>query len=260
MKMILHTIAVAFSMFSAVPVPHLEWTPENMRWMLAALPLVGALCGLACWGWAALCAFLALPAVLRGAGLCLLPVLLTGGVHLDGYADTSDALASHASPERRQEILKDSHLGAFAAIRLCGYFLACFALWAALPRYDGPAFLMAFCLSRALSGLAVAAFPLARNSGLAHAFAEAADRKRLRAVLAALAAALALALCWRGTAGVFMAGTALCVFLYYRRMCRVEFGGISGDLAGWFLQTAELWMLGAACAVQYVEPVVRRLS
>ena len=215
MKMILHTIAVAFSMFSAVPAPHLEWTPENMRWMLAALPLVGALCGLACWGWAALCAFLALPAVLRGAGLCLLPVLLTGGVHLDGYADTCDALASHASPQRRQEILKDPHLGAFAAIRLCCYFLASFALWTALPRYESPAFLLSFCLSRALSGLAIAAFPLARNSG---------------------------------------------VFLFYRSMARNAFGGISGDLAGWFLQTAELWMLAAACAAQYLEPFLRRLS
>jgi len=118
---------------------------------------VGLAAGGACWGWSALCGLLALPDILRGAGLCLLPVLITGGVHLDGYADTCDALASHASPQRRQEILKDPHLGAFAAIRLCVYFLASFALWTALPRYDGPAFLLAFCLSRALSGLAIAA-------------------------------------------------------------------------------------------------------
>lgn len=259
MKTLLGAVAAAFSMFSALPVPQVPWDERHMRWMLAAFPLVGLVIGGACWGWNTLCGALALPDILRGAGLCLLPVLITGGVHLDGYADTCDALASHAGPQRRQEILKDPHLGAFAAIRLCCYYLASFALWTALPRYDGPAFLLAFCLSRALSGLAIAAFPLARDTGLAHTFAAAADRRRLRRLLAALAALLAILLCPRGLAGTTMTAAALGVFLCYRHMARMSFGGISGDLAGWFLQTAELWMLAAACAAQYLEPFLRRL-
>ena len=48
-----------------------------------------------------------------------------------------------------------------------------------------------------------------------------------------------------------MALAALGVFLRYRRMARVEFGGLSGDLAGWFVQTAELWMLAALVLTQY---------
>ena len=259
MKTVLGTVAAAFSMFSALPVPQVSWDEKNMRWMLAAFPLVGLTAGGACWAWDALCGLLNLPAILRGAGLCLLPVLVTGGVHLDGYADTCDALASHASPRRRQEILKDPHLGAFAAIRLCCCLLAAFALWTALPRYDGPAFLLSFCLSRALSGLAIAAFPLARNTGLAHTFAAAADRRRLRNLLSLLSLLLAALLCLTGPGGISMAAAALGVFLFYRSMARNAFGGISGDLAGWFLQTAELWMLAAACAAQYLEPFVRRL-
>lgn len=257
MKTVLGAAAIAFSMFSALPVPQVPWDEKHMRWMLAAFPLVGLVIGGACWGWNALCGALALPDVLRGAGLCLLPVLVTGGVHLDGYADTWDALSSRAGPERRQEILKDPRMGAFAGIRLCSYFLASFALWTALPRYDGPAFLLAFCLSRTLSGLAVAAFPLARSTGLAHAFAAAADRRRLRNVLSVLAALLTVNLGLRGAAGFAMAAAALAVFLFYRRMAPREFGGLSGDLAGWFLQTAELWMLAAACAAQYLEPLWR---
>lgn len=257
MKTALGAVAIAFSMFSALPVPQVPWDEKHMRWMLAAFPLVGLVCGAACLGWDTLCGFLALPDILRGAGLCLLPVLITGGVHLDGCADTWDALASHAPPERRQEILKDPRMGAFAGIRLCCYFLASFALWTALPRYDGPAFLLSFCLSRALSGLAIAAFPLARDTGLAHAFAAAADRRRLRNVLSVLSALLMVNLGLRGIAGTAMAAAALMVFLYYRSMARRLFGGVSGDLAGWFLQTAELWMLAAACAVQYLEPLWR---
>ncbi|MFR7551676.1 MAG: adenosylcobinamide-GDP ribazoletransferase [Acutalibacteraceae bacterium] len=145
----IQTVIVAFSMFSAVPMPRIEWSRENMRYALCAFPLVGAVIGLICWGWSALCGCLALPALLRGAGQCLLPVLLTGGIHLDGYADTCDALASHAPPEKKREILRDPHLGAFAAIRLCCYFVASFAIWAAMPRSGGSVLILVFCLSRA---------------------------------------------------------------------------------------------------------------
>ena len=255
MKTVLGAVAIAFSMFSALPVPQVPWDQRNMRWMLAAFPLVGLAVGGSCWAWNTLCGALALPEVLRGAGLCLLPVLVTGGVHLDGYADTWDALASRASPERRQEILKDPRMGAFAGIHLCSYFLASFALWTALPRYDGPAFLLAFCLSRSLSGLAIAVFPLARDTGLAHAFAAAADRRRLRALLAVLSALLAALLCLRGGLGAAMAAAALAVFLFYRRMARRDFGGVSGDLAGWFLQLCELAMLAAAVLAERIGAV-----
>ena len=174
---------------------------------------------------------------------------VTGGIHLDGYADTWDARASHGDPARRQEILKDPHLGAFAAIRLCGWFVADFALWTALLRLDGAVVTAGFCLSRALSGLAVATFPLARDTGLAHTFATRAHRRRVKVTLGAVSAALCALLVWRG--GGLMALAALGVFLRYRRMARVEFGGLSGDLAGWFVQTAELWMLAALVLTQY---------
>ncbi|MDO4357228.1 MAG: adenosylcobinamide-GDP ribazoletransferase [Clostridia bacterium] len=249
------TIVVAFSMFSALPMPRIDWNERNMRYALCAFPLVGLVIGLACWGWTALCGWLRFPALLRGAGLCLIPVALTGGIHLDGYADTCDALASHAEPEKKQQILKDPHLGAFAAMRLCGYFVASFALWSSL-RTDAPLpVALGFCLSRALSALAVALFPLARNTGLAHTFATAADRSRVQKAMIALAVLLCAVLCVCGLTGAAMAAAALAVFFYYRRMARVQFGGLSGDLAGWFLQIAELAMLAALCLIQYLEVV-----
>ena len=117
---VLQTIAVAFAMFSAVPVPQFAWNEKNMRYALCAFPLVGLLCG-ALW---CVCGVLPLPAPARAAGFCLVPVWVTGGIHLDGYADTCDALASYGDREKKLEILKDPHCGAFAVIRLCSYFAA----------------------------------------------------------------------------------------------------------------------------------------
>lgn len=251
---VLETVAVAFAMFSAIPMPQFAWNARNMKYSLCAFPLVGAVIALALWSWELFCARFLLPAILRGAGLCLLPVLITGGIHLDGYADTCDALASHSGIEKRQEILKDPHLGAFAAIRLCVYFLADFALWTSTENLRLPVLLGLFCLSRALSGLALTLFPLRPGSGLARSFAEASDRKRVRTVLTVSAVLLALLLIsQRAGETVLAAGL---VFLYYRRMCVKDFGGLSGDLAGWFLQTAELWMLTALVLRYYVEAVL----
>ncbi len=302
---LLETAAVAFAMFSAVPVPQPVWNEKNMRYALCAFPLVGVVCGLAWWGWAALAARLSFPLLLRAAGLCLAPVLVTGGIHLDGYADTCDALASCAAPEKKQEILKDPHCGAFAVIRLwpvlvtggihldgyadtcdalascaapekkqeilkdphcgafavirlCTYFTAYLGLCAAVDCTPRAVLCMGlgFVLERALSGYAIAAFPLAKNTGLAHTFATGADRTAVRRALLVLCALAAAGMAAAGgMTGAAMALAAVLVFLRYRAVAQKQFGGISGDLAGWFLQKAELWMLAALAACSLLSGV-----
>ena len=244
---VFQTLAVAFAMFSAIPVPQFEWNEKNMRYALCAFPLIGGIIG----GLWCLCGVLPLPAPARAAGFCLVPVWVTGGIHLDGYADTCDALSSYGGREKKLEILKDPHCGAFAVIRLCSYFAAYLALCACVqfsPR-AGLLWTLALVLERALSGLAVAAFPMAKNTGLAHTFATAADRRTVRNVLLLLAVFLCAALAALG--GGVLAAAALAVFWRYHAVAKQQFGGITGDLAGWFLQKAELWMLAALAACQW---------
>lgn len=183
----------------------------------------------------------------------------TGGIHLDGFADTCDALASCASPEEKQKILGDPRCGAFAVIRLCSYFAAYLALCTAV-RPDRQAVWcmgLAFVLERALSGLAVSRFPLAKNTGLAHTFATAADRKTVGHVLLVLCLLTGGGMVAAGgLTGAAMLAAGLFVFWRYRVTADRQFGGISGDLAGWFLQRAELWMLAALTACQLVGEVL----
>lgn len=227
---VLQTIAVAFAMFSAVPVPQFDWNEKNMRYSLCAFPLVGVLCGVL---WC-VCASLPLPAMVRAAGFCLIPVWVTGGIHLDGYADTCDALCSYGDTKKKLDILKDPHCGAFAVIRLCSYFVAYFALCCCVqftPQV-GAVWLLALVLERACSGYAVAAFPLAKNTGLAHTFATAADRTTVRRVLGCLSIVLAVALFALG-GGVLVLAAGFVLWRYHRVAVK-QFGGITGDLAGWF--------------------------
>ena len=244
---VLQTIAVAFAMFSAIPVPQFEWNAKNMRYALCAFPLIGLVTG----GLWCACGALPLPAPAKAAGFALVPVWVTGGIHLDGYADTCDALSSYGGREKKLEILKDPHCGAFAVIRLCSYFVATFALCACVnftPR-TGLLWTLALVLERALSGYAVAAFPMAKNTGLAHTFASAADKTTVARALAVLSAVLCVGMAFLGGWALVLA--ALAVLARYYRVSKTQFGGITGDLAGWFLQKAELWMLAALCACQW---------
>ena len=85
LKLLGQTIAVAFAMFSALPMPQFGWNEKNMRYALCAFPLIGVVIG-ALWS---LCGALPLPDAVHTMGYCLIPVAVTGGIHLDGYADTS---------------------------------------------------------------------------------------------------------------------------------------------------------------------------
>ena len=74
---VLQTIAVAFAMFSALPMPQFEWNEKNMRYAMCAFPLIGLVCGVL---WC-LCGVLPLPGLARAAAFCLVPVAVTGGIH-----------------------------------------------------------------------------------------------------------------------------------------------------------------------------------
>lgn len=162
------------------------------------------------------------------------------------------------APEKKQEILKDPHCGAFAVIRLCTYFTAYLGLCAAVDCTPRAVLCMGlgFVLERALSGYAIAAFPLAKNTALPIPL----QRERTARLCAArcLYCAHWPPQAWRrpgGMTGAAMALAAVLVFLRYRAVAQKQFGGISGDLAGWFLQKAELWMLAALAACSLLSGV-----
>jgi adenosylcobinamide-GDP ribazoletransferase len=251
---LLRSVALAFSMFSRIPVPQADWNEENRRYVLCALPLVGAVIGLGLWGWVWLCEALGLGVFLRAAGLTLLPLAVTGGIHLDGFCDTADALASNETPERKREILKDPHPGVFAVIGLVSYLLLYFGLCTEL-RTDAYTLLllgMTHVLSRILCGLLVLCFPASSGKGLLSAFRESADQKRAAACLSGFFALCAAGLLFTGWAGGLMLLAAVACMLHLFVMSRRQFGGMSGDLAGYFLQLCELSMLAALVITQKV--------
>ena len=250
---IFRTIGMAFAMFSSIPMPRLDWNGGNMRYMLCAFPLVGLVIGLTLWGWIALCGIMGFGTLLFAVGLTLIPVLVTGGIHLDGFCDTVDALASHAPLEKKRDIFKDPHTGAFAVIGVGIYLLLYFGIATELKPNMNTVLLLTLMhgITRVATGLSVIVFPSSQSKGLLDTFRESADKKRAAIILLSLLILFLSALIWVD----WLSGAAIIVMLfgcgvYLYFMSRREFGGMSGDLAGYFLQLSEICMLGSLVLVQ----------
>lgn len=249
MKKLMNSLVLAFAMYSGVPTPQADWKKENMRYVLCCFPLVGVLLGALCYAWSIVCTYLPVGQMLRTAVYVLLPVLVTGGIHLDGFLDTCDALHSYAPKERKLEILKDPRAGAFAVICGISLFVLNFGLWSQLSLRGVRSLSMGFVISRCLSGWSVAVFPCAKDTGLAATFQDAAHRRVVGAVCCLeLLAVACIAFFVEPAGAACMLAAALPALLWYYFMSRRQFGGITGDLAGWFLQVCECFMAAAVMA------------
>ena len=251
MKKLFSSMVMAFGMYSKIPTPHISWEKEHMRNMMACFPWVGAAVGLAFAAWGHFGRLLPIEHLLYTVVWLLIPVLLTGGIHMDGFMDTSDALSSYQPMERRLEILKDSHAGAFAILTCVCYFICYFGLLSELSLEYVNVTSLGFFLSRSLSGLAVTTFPCAKNSGLAATFSQNAEKKCTICLLGIeLFVCAAGMLFLKPLAGFFQLVIAGLCYWYYHHMALKKFGGVTGDLAGWFLQVCELCMLAGVVAAQ----------
>lgn len=236
-----NSFKIAFSMYSKIPMPKSEWTKENMRYVMCFFPLIGVIIGGISWMWGYWGMKLVNSRTFYAVILLLIPVMVTGGIHLDGLLDTSDALHSYQPRERKLEILKDSHAGAFAILTAVVYFLAYLGVYHELTPGGLPVACVGFVLSRALAGFSIAAFPMAKNTGLAAAFSDGAQKTCVKVVCVVYAAVCIFLMLWYSPVigGCAVLGAAL-EYLYYYKMSMKEFGGITGDLAGFHTQMCEL--------------------
>lgn len=245
---IIRSLFMAFSMYSRIPVPQVEWKEENRRYALCFFPLIGAVIGGFLLAWQHFCVWAQIGVILYAAGCVLIPILVTGGIHMDGYLDVCDAKNSFGDRDKLFAIMKDSHIGAFAAIHLALYLLMQFALFTEVDSWQKMVVVgCGFVESRAISGLAAVTFQNARGEGTLQNFTESAHRRiTIVAEFVILAFAAAGMVIMGGFMGVAAFAAGIVVLAFYKRFAYRKFGGITGDLAGYFLQLCEIFILAGA--------------
>ena len=244
----LKSLFSAFLMYSRIPAPQVEWKEENRRYALGWFPLIGAVIGGMLLLWRIFCTHFSCGQILFAAAAVLIPVLVTGGIHLDGFCDVNDARASCSDKEKRLQIMSDPHIGSFAVIRVCLYLILQTALFTQITDFRSTTLIACgFVISRALSGLSAVTFRCAKKEGTLQDFVRPSHRSVTVIMVAVFATAVAGAMLLSDcAAGCAALGAALLCFLYYKHIAYKEFGGTTGDLCGWFLQLCEIAMLFAA--------------
>jgi adenosylcobinamide-GDP ribazoletransferase len=242
MKRYFKGLYMSFGMFCAVPLPFRAWDERAKNLMLPCLPLVGAFIGALWWGITRLLMLTEINMIFAAALVAVAPFIASGFLHLDGYMDTSDALLSCRTIEERQRILKDPHIGSFAAVMLAILFvMQLAAVFSVVEKGAGLALLIVIpIISRCCSALAVLCLKPMPQSGYANMFRQGAAL--MHKVFIFFVAIMAIALSYLFAqelalivAASVTAGSVGAILWAFQGM-----KGMSGDLAGFALAIGEL--------------------
>lgn len=237
MKKYFKAMLMSVSMFTVIPCPCSVWEEQSVPYIPLFLPMVGALVG----GLWALTAYvlqwLALPVLVNAAILCAFPFLITGGIHIDGFFDVTDAIKSRRPLEERRKILKDPHVGSFAVLAGILLILGQFALFASAKEGSSVWALLLICVSsRCAAALAVTVLKPMETSQYAGG-----KRKKgqVSVLLLTLLGTIACGFLFLGKYGFVslgvLAGYSIFAATAYRSL-----KGMSGDISGYALSIAEV--------------------
>jgi adenosylcobinamide-GDP ribazoletransferase len=179
--------------------------------------------------------------VINGFCILLVWVVLTGGLHLDGFADSCDALLATTDAARRLEIMKDPRVGSWAVV---GLVLLLLGKWAALEHVAPILLILPPVLGRWGMVLAAYSFSYARTSGTGAYFRNGLGREQM--IGASLLTLVIVGICvglTKPVYGLLLAVPMATVFVLGRWAAKRLSGGLTGDVYGALCEVIELLIL-----------------
>lgn len=234
----LRDIALALVLLTRLPLPRLpeaaftRQAQAGWAFPLAGLAVAAPVCALG-----ALAVSAGLPPAVAAGLVLVVQVMLTGGMHEDGLADSADGLWGGTTRERRLEIMKDSRIGSYGVLAL---ILSAGLRWSALAGLIAAgawgAVIAAAILSRAGLPALMTALPHARSDGLSHAV----GRPGRGPAWGAAVLAVVIALLLTGNAALGAALWAALAVAAMGALAKAKLGGQTGDILGAAQQLAEI--------------------
>ncbi|MEG6585384.1 adenosylcobinamide-GDP ribazoletransferase [Dendrosporobacter sp. 1207_IL3150] len=224
---------------------HADWSPEAFGRSVKFFPLVGGIIGILLAGLAygvQQYKFEVFPMHLLAASLIIIEIVITGGLHCDGFMDTIDGVFSGRSRERMLEIMKDSRIGAFGAIGFSLLILLKYSLILDIPIGKLPAALFVMpVIGRMASVVAITKFPYARANGLGKTFFQYSDKTTIY-IAGIFTLALLIPL---GNTALIAGIVAISWAALVARYISNKLGGMTGDVYGAIIEVTEVAVLMA---------------
>lgn len=162
----------------------------------------------------------------------------SGGLHIDGLADTADGFLSSRPRERMLEIMRDSRIGAMGVLAIVMVLLLKTAALAAVP---GPlrwqTLLLAPFAGRCSMVFQMNLLPYARTGGLCSVFVQ---NRRLSDAWLALAVLAVASWLIGGPFGLCAAAASVAAVAVFSAWSRGKIGGFTGDTLGAGCELSEL--------------------
>ncbi|RYG72401.1 adenosylcobinamide-GDP ribazoletransferase [Lentibacillus lipolyticus] len=247
-------MGINLQFFTSIPIKkQLPMTRFYLSYALKTFPLLGLLQGAI---YASilfvLLSYTPFSEVIVALCLWLVLIFLSGGIHLDGLMDTSDAYFSYKDVERRLEIMQDPHVGAFGVLSIVVFLSVRFIMLYELITMAGiwtyVLILLVPFFGKMLMGTYLQLLPTARNSGMAAFFKQGATRSFWMIygfyviIISILLACLSVSLlaCYF----ILVSSVMVIGYLFAGKITK-HFGGISGDTLGASTEGMELllWII-----------------
>lgn len=237
----------ALRFLTVIPLKAAAGESGRLAGSMIYFPVVGLLLGIFLSGADSLLVLLSFNDLVVNIILVVLLIIMTGGLHLDGLADTFDALMSGKDREGMLEVMRDPRIGTMGYLSIISVLLLKIGLLASVSQTAKTASLVSMCvLSRWSLVFSMFLFPYARREGKAKAFIDGVDKKKFTL---ASAITLALAIMLLKLNGLLVFGlVALCAYGFGRIM-RKNIGGITGDSLGAICELAEVITLFGICVL-----------
>lgn len=243
---------LAWQFFSAIPVKkQLDMNSKSVTWMYAYLPIIGLLMGAILSGAAyVLWTYAEVSSLLLAILLAIGMILLTGGLHLDGWIDMSDAFFSYGDKEKRVAILDDPRTGAFGVISVVSLLLLKIGLiYEAIEKGQVaiiPYLIFIPFIARTGMLLYFLTMKTSKQTGLAAYFKDVVVAKQLWLIVSMMVLIAMSSWVYSGLLPMYVLSIVMIgVVFFYRRWSMKHFGGMSGDLLGALGEGLEavLWLV-----------------
>lgn len=243
---IIRQLLAAFSMYTRIPMPHFELKDEETSGVIMFLPLIGAIVGGLDFIVIRILSKQPVNVSFKALIAIGVPLIITGGFHVDGFMDTVDALRSYRSKEEKLEIMKDPHVGAFAITGLATAGLFAAAAFGTVIHLEMtkeiPLFIEAagiFVISRSLAALTSLMMKKAKEDGMLNAETKDAGTGCAVFVMIQLIAVCILMTLLNPVYALVIMGTFALFTVFYVIVVNKNFGGVTGDTAGFYITLGE---------------------
>ncbi|GGE55366.1 adenosylcobinamide-GDP ribazoletransferase [Priestia taiwanensis] len=237
---------LSMQLLTTIPIKkQVPWNENTARAAVFSFPFVGVVIGALLMGQMYILFQTHVSPLFLALYTIFFTTVISGGLHVDGWMDISDAILSHRDREKKFEILKDSRVGAFAVLSL--FFLFTFRFVFLYELLQNQAFfqlvffLVVPVLARSMMALLLVSTPSATPTGMAVSFKQhmkQGDIWRVGVLFVFLMGSFFLL-----TSFVLILVAASLLFLIaFRKMCMKQFGGMTGDMLGAMVEGCETWL------------------